>query len=352
MTSLPIPFVAAFLLVLLVFAYLPRFKETASGRVFALVLCVNAFSMVLIGIRWSMDMVRVLPVVATLSVISTALLYLAFCSLGRRGPVLRFARDWLHLLPVFMVAISAQFTFLWLDIFLIGTKLVYAMLFVRLALNSSALQLVRLSWLSNTTRALWATVALLLTGIVLDVLITLDFALFEGQHAESMVGFVSLITLLILGWIVVQAARGRTQDTVADTQSNAPEYSDDAVNTAAIGREPETSEADLAALMERLDHLLVEQRLYADSELNLQRLARKAGVPSRLISRAINSQMGQNMSQWVNHARIDAVCELLRDREKTISEAMLESGFLTKSNFNREFRRIKGCSPSEWREGE
>jgi len=95
---------------------------------------------------------------------------------------------------------------------------------------------------------------------------------------------------------------------------------------------------------------LVEDGLYADSELNLQRFARKAGIPARTISRTVNAQTGQNISQWVNNARINAVCRLLENAHLSISEAMFEAGFTTKSNFNREFRRIKGSSPSEWRE--
>lgn len=32
-----------------------------------------------------------------------------------------------------------------------------------------------------------------------------------------------------------------------------------------------------------------------------------------------------------------------------VTTAMLESGFQTKSNFNREFRRVTGQSPANWR---
>jgi AraC-like DNA-binding protein len=31
---------------------------------------------------------------------------------------------------------------------------------------------------------------------------------------------------------------------------------------------------------------------------------------------------------------------------------MLEAGFSTKSNFNREFRRVTGTSPAQWRAAE
>lgn len=352
MTSLPIPFVVAFLLVLLATAYRPQFKETPTGKVFALVLYVNAVSLVLIGLRWSKDMIGVLPIVATLAVISSALLYLAFCSLGRRGPVMVPARDWWHLLPVAVVALSALFFWRWVDISLIATKCLYVALFIKLTNNTNnALQLVRLSWLSNTQRALWGAIALLLIGIVLDIAIAIDFARFDGRHAERLVGIVSLGTLLVLGWIVVQAARGRTLDTAIDVQADLATQESSEANAQNIHPDPEFAlEPDTANLVNRLTSLLIDDGLYADTELNLQRLARKAGVPARIISRAINAQTGQNVSQWVNGARIDAACNLLENKSVSVSDAMLESGFVTKSNFNREFRRIKGCSPSEWRD--
>jgi AraC-like DNA-binding protein len=34
----------------------------------------------------------------------------------------------------------------------------------------------------------------------------------------------------------------------------------------------------------------------------------------------------------------------------SVTTAMLDSGFNTKSNFNREFLRVTGASPSKWRQ--
>lgn len=350
MTSLPIPFVVAFLLVLMALSYRSQLKETASGQLFAIVIYVNAVSMILIGLRWSQDLVVVLPAVATLAVVGSALLYLAFRSLGRRGPAVSPARDWVHLLPIIVVALSSLFFFRWVDVFLIGFKLLYGCLLIMLARKMpDSLQLVRLSWLKNTQKALWGAVFLLLLSCVLDLIITIDFALYDGRHAARLVGYVSLGTLLLLGWASVQAGKGRTQDTVAEPLAEGPDSTENDSVDAEPADRPVAPDEDSASLVEKLNRLLVEERLYADTELNLQRLARKAGVPARTISRAINTQTGQNISQWVNQTRIEAVCQLLKDNEVAVSEAMMDSGFLTKSNFNREFRRIKGCSPSEWR---
>lgn len=354
MTSLPIPFVVAILLVVLTLSNHEQLKETATGRVLALVLYLHAVSMVLIGLRWSQDLVVLLPVVATLAVITSALLYLAFRSLGRSGPVIVASRDWAHLIPTVLVAISALFFFNWVDIFLIGAKCLYSGLFIQLARKMpDSLQLVRISWLRNAQKALWGAAILLLISIILDVLIALDFALYDGQHAADLVGSVSLGTLLLLAWASIAAGRGMTQHTSEETAV----WEDARVMSAVDGSmsvgtdHNDASNADTLSLLKELNRLLINEKMFTDTELNLQRLARKAGVPARTVSKTINTHTGLNMSQWVNTARIEFACELLMDPEVSVNQSMLEAGFLTKSNFHREFKRIKGCTPTQWREG-
>ncbi|WP_327290156.1 AraC family transcriptional regulator [Sinorhizobium americanum] len=87
-----------------------------------------------------------------------------------------------------------------------------------------------------------------------------------------------------------------------------------------------------------------------DENLTLSRLARRAGVPARQISGAVNRLARKNVSQYINDFRIAEACRLLRESDMSVTAAMLESGFQTKSNFNREFRRVTSLSPASWRE--
>lgn len=102
------------------------------------------------------------------------------------------------------------------------------------------------------------------------------------------------------------------------------------------------------ALMARLDALLESRRLYLDPELTLTRLARALHVPVKRLSAAINRSTGGNVSRHVNGYRIREACRAL-EGGANVTDAMLASGFSTKSNFNREFRRITGRTPSAWR---
>jgi len=63
----------------------------------------------------------------------------------------------------------------------------------------------------------------------------------------------------------------------------------------------------------------------------------------------VNRIKGMSGSQYVNTYRIETACARLRATDDTVLDVSLASGFATKSNFNREFLRIIGKTPSQWR---
>lgn len=102
-----------------------------------------------------------------------------------------------------------------------------------------------------------------------------------------------------------------------------------------------------AELWARATEYMAREKPYLDAGLTLAQLARKLRVPAKALSTTINRATGENVSRFVNKARImEAQTALLRG--ESVTEAMLTSGFNTKSNFNREFLRVAGASPSDW----
>jgi AraC-like DNA-binding protein len=99
--------------------------------------------------------------------------------------------------------------------------------------------------------------------------------------------------------------------------------------------------------MARLNRLLAEEQLYLDPGLTLARLAKRLHVPAKRLSAAINQAAGENVSRFINGFRIRRACERLEAGDN-VTTAMLESGFNAKSNFNREFLRVTGSTPSAW----
>ena len=96
-------------------------------------------------------------------------------------------------------------------------------------------------------------------------------------------------------------------------------------------------------------YVMAAQALYLNPDLTLAQLARKLLVPVKQLSGAINRVTGENVSRYINNARVKAAQGALLKGDN-VTTAMLAAGFNTKSNFNREFLRVVGASPSEWLE--
>ncbi len=170
----------------------------------------------------------------------------------------------------------------------------------------------------------WKVIALsLIVSALGDGLIAAAVLGGRGGWMPWIVALLSSVTLVAVGGLVlVQRLRCDERDAVP----NAPP----------IPRDPEEDEV----LMARLDAVLESRKLYLDPELSLMRLAQVLHVPVKRLSAAINRSTGGNVSRHVNAYRIREACRAL-EGGANVTDAMLASGFNTKSNFNREFRRFK-----------
>ena len=88
-------------------------------------------------------------------------------------------------------------------------------------------------------------------------------------------------------------------------------------------------------LMQRLNTMMETNRPYLEPDLTLTRLARKLGTLAKQVSAAVNRATGENVSRFINSARIEVAKSALLEG-KTVTQAMFSSGFQTRSNFNRE----------------
>ena len=53
--------------------------------------------------------------------------------------------------------------------------------------------------------------------------------------------------------------------------------------------------------------------------------------------------------EYVNAVRIGHACKLLFEKDRTIAEIAYECGFNSIANFNKQFKKVKNMSPSEYR---
>ena len=105
------------------------------------------------------------------------------------------------------------------------------------------------------------------------------------------------------------------------------------------------------AIIHDFERLIKEPPIYTKELISLKAMADRLGVTARLLSNAINHQYGESYTKRMNRLRINVATKLLVEQPKrSITSVMLDSGFQTKSSFNKEFKTLKNLSPSEYRE--
>ena len=341
MLSIPLPFVVSLLLIVMATGFFTRKTEQLPLAAYFLLIC--AATTALVGLRWLLDW----PLLRTLQpIVASGIPVMAWYVFARA----RTAQPlpWWHGIAPAAVAIGSLTANWWtppLDIVLAGTYTLYGLALWRAA--SAHLNLAENIPIADMPRATFTTrlagVALLFSALI-DGAISVNFMLWDGAHALLIITLAHAVLLPVLALAVMWMSLHTQVENDIETTEKA----------AANPQPPKTPVTDKSSdedeqLLNRVEAVLTGQKLYLDPDLTLAKLARKSGVPSRLISSAVNQRLHLNISQWVNQFRIEQARHLLATTELPVTELYLEAGFQTKSNFHREFSRQVGCTPSEFR---
>lgn len=106
------------------------------------------------------------------------------------------------------------------------------------------------------------------------------------------------------------------------------------------------------ALKARIIEAMIDDKLFLDSKLTLQRLCERLGINVSYLSQCINVEFGLSFNDYINSLRIETVKEKLIDPENTkykISYLAYSSGFESISSFNTAFKKFTGKTPKEYR---
>jgi len=85
-------------------------------------------------------------------------------------------------------------------------------------------------------------------------------------------------------------------------------------------------------------------------DLSLEVLSSLVGMSPSAFSRFFKHHTSKNLSEYIVDIRLGNAARRLVDTTDSVSEICYTCGFNTLSNFNRLFRKRKGCSPTEFRE--
>ncbi|MEM6771308.1 MAG: helix-turn-helix domain-containing protein [Bacteroidota bacterium] len=239
----------------------------------------------------------------------------------------------------FWFEVHAPFTY-GLEFYLtVASLMVYGLASVRriqrfqewLRENYSEFSRIRLQWLK-------VVVGLLLVLCLLwcaDVMLRESSRVFHWESANAL--FMGGIVLVLSVGGLRQQAMGNV-DFVPPTETDTPTKI--------------TLDADL---LNRIKEEMREQAFFRQPELTLKQFARELGLPPRQVSQYLNQGLEQSFVDFVNSHRVAYLQERLADGALdrfTLLAIALESGFNSKSSFNRAFKRFTGITPTAYLKAE
>ncbi len=111
------------------------------------------------------------------------------------------------------------------------------------------------------------------------------------------------------------------------------------------GRSPSPDGRALLRIGEALSHL--ERNIHR--EIDLEELASIAQMSRRSFLRVFQSATGSSPLAWLIGQRINRACSLLRHSDRRVTEIAFDVGFNDSNYFTRQFRKVTGLSPRNYR---
>jgi len=111
----------------------------------------------------------------------------------------------------------------------------------------------------------------------------------------------------------------------------------------------ETESQFLNEIIQKLNTLMTENKIFKNPDLNLTLLAEHLNIKPYLLTKYLNIELGKNFNDYINHLRIEELKNLLKDPKNsnfTLLSMAFEAGFNSKASFNRAVKKLTGKSPS------
>lgn len=165
------------------------------------------------------------------------------------------------------------------------------------------------------------------------------------------IGMNDLIFSGVVLFIILIGIFGIRQHSIFSNQPN--DNTDDPLNLTTKKYEKSgLNDQNKIELVRRLEQLITEDKPFLEPELSLDELARRVHAQPNYLSQVLNEHFQLNFYDFINSKRVDEFCLKMNDPRFShykLVEIAYQSGFNSKSSFNRNFQRFKKTTPSDYK---
>ncbi|ASK28906.1 AraC family transcriptional regulator [Chryseobacterium sp. T16E-39] len=111
------------------------------------------------------------------------------------------------------------------------------------------------------------------------------------------------------------------------------------------------TDENIQMIYDRLSQRMKSEKLFKDPDLNMNTIASLLEIHPNTLSQVINTIENKNFYDYINTQRIDEfkrIAVLPENQKFTILTLAFESGFNSKTSFNRNFKKYVQCSPRDF----
>ena len=84
-------------------------------------------------------------------------------------------------------------------------------------------------------------------------------------------------------------------------------------------------------------------------ELTIEDIARSVNLSPSRISRLFKSETGTTIGRFIKHSRLERARNLLETTDLSVVQILTQTGISCPSHFVRDFKKVYGVSPSQYR---
>lgn len=173
------------------------------------------------------------------------------------------------------------------------------------------------------------------------------FIPFHLVMANNLVGLAISILIYILAYMSWSRPEFKVQQLVPLSVEQNSDYTEEKSRSTL-----HLSDERYQKLSNQLEKLIVDDKVYLESELSLAQLSEKLRIQPYQTSELISRQYQESFFDLINRNRIDEVKRRLHDpafSHLSILGVALDCGFNSKSSFNTAFKKFTGQTPSQYR---
>ena len=165
---------------------------------------------------------------------------------------------------------------------------------------------------------------------------------FDLISSDDVIILSSIAIFLLLGFVTLTVIRGIQGFGVVQEAKQPMKYTGSNL-----------SQEQKKEIRQKLEHIFFDEKAFLNPDLTIFSLAKLIDSPQKQLSQVINETFQTNFFDYINKQRIEYAKSLIEKKinnnhQFTIQQIFYDSGFNTKSTFNRAFKKDTGQTPSDF----